>query len=88
MKVSFDNTFDKQLNAIKDKKLLNEIAESVKNVIAANNIKDINNLLKLKGFKSAYRIRTGNYRIGIYIIEDEVTFSAILHRKEIYRKFP
>jgi len=43
---------------------------------------------KLKGYKSAFRIKTGNYRIGLIIENDEAIFVAILHRKEIYRNFP
>ncbi len=41
---------------------------------------------KLKGFKSSYRIRVGDYRI-IYEIEDKalhILVIAIGHRKDIY----
>lgn len=45
-----------------------------------------NGCKKLKGYKTAYRIRTGDYRI-IYEIEDKVLrilVVAIGHRKNIY----
>jgi mRNA interferase RelE/StbE len=39
-----------------------------------------------------YRIRTGNFRIGVKIVsvesENVVIFVRALHRKDIYRKFP
>jgi len=35
-----------------------------------------------------YRIRLGNYKMGITIIENQVTFIRFLHRKEIYKYFP
>jgi mRNA interferase RelE/StbE len=41
---------------------------------------------KLKGFKNAYRVRAGDYRI-IYEVEDKmlrVIIIAIGHRKDIY----
>lgn len=41
---------------------------------------------KLKGFKNAYRIRVGDYRI-IYEVEDKILriiIIAIGHRKDIY----
>ncbi|MBW2740306.1 MAG: type II toxin-antitoxin system RelE/ParE family toxin, partial [Deltaproteobacteria bacterium] len=47
----------------------------------------ITNLKKLKGESSYYRIRFGNYRIGIKIEGDSVIFIRALHRKDIYRYF-
>ena len=47
------------------------------------------NIKKLKCSNTAYRIRVGNYRIGLFIItNDTIQFSRVLHRREIYRHFP
>lgn len=46
------------------------------------------NLKKLKGGGNYYRIRVGEYRIGIIVEGDAITFVRCLHRKEIYRYFP
>ena len=43
---------------------------------------------KLKGYQTYYRIRFGNYRVGVSYQEDVLTFQRVLHRKEIYRYFP
>lgn len=51
-------------------------------------IEQIRNLKKLKEGENAYRIRVGDYRIGIFIEGDTITFARILHRREIYRYFP
>jgi len=88
MKVEFTNVFHKQLSDIRDQKLLEEVGLCIQNVISSKSIKDIHNLKKLKGYKSAYRIKTGNYRIGFVLREDIAIFSAVLNRKDIYRKFP
>ncbi len=45
-------------------------------------------LKKLKGFDGAYRIRIGDYRVGLFIVQETITFARVLHRKEIYRYFP
>jgi mRNA interferase RelE/StbE len=42
----------------------------------------------LQDHEHTYRIRVGDYRIGIYYDSDEVQLMRFLHRKEIYRKFP
>jgi mRNA interferase RelE/StbE len=43
---------------------------------------------KLTGYKTAYRIRMGQYRIGFYYEHKTIELVRILHRKEIYRYFP
>jgi len=50
---------------------------------------DIPNVKKLQGFKKYYRIRLGDYRLGIELIdENTVLFILIAHRKDIYKNFP
>lgn len=88
MKIGFDKRFEKDFD-----KMPSEIQKSIKisiqNVIESNSAKEISNLKKLNGFKNYFRIKVGNYRIGIYLEnEDTIIFSRVLHRKEIYRYFP
>ena len=47
----------------------------------------IPSLKRLKGAK-AYRIRIGDYRIGVLIEENTVEFISVGHRKEFYQTFP
>lgn len=51
-------------------------------------IRGIPNLKKLSGYKNAYWIRIGEYRIGLYSEGDVLVLARILPRKEIYRFFP
>ena len=93
MKVLFSRKFDKAIDALKDKKRKSEVSAAVKTVISAKSMHDIANLKKLKGHSTAYRIRTGSYRIGVFIEKDthgecQVEFSAFAHRKGVYDVFP
>lgn len=88
MNVEFTRSFEKQLDRITDVKLKDEIAEVVRKVISAKSLNTISSIKKLKGHKSAFRIRTGNYRIGIIFHQQTVYFAAVAHRKEIYKFFP
>ncbi|MFH1562164.1 MAG: type II toxin-antitoxin system RelE/ParE family toxin [Nitrospirota bacterium] len=47
-------------------------------------------LEKIKGQKEHYKIKIGEYRVGLKINKKEKTieFRRALHRKEIYRYFP
>ena len=58
------------------------------NIEKATQPSQLENCKKLTGFKTAYRIRMGNYRIGFYYENKTVELVRILHRKEIYRYFP
>jgi mRNA interferase RelE/StbE len=41
------------------------------------------------GFSNFYRIRIGDYRVGIELLDlDTILFIAIAHRKDIYKTFP
>ncbi|NJL29744.1 MAG: type II toxin-antitoxin system RelE/ParE family toxin [Thermoanaerobaculia bacterium] len=45
---------------------------------------------KLQGYKDKYRIRIGDYRVGVEIsyADKLIVFRRIAHRREIYRVFP
>ena len=88
MEVDFTKNFLKILENIKNEVLLQKIQDSINNVIHANNIKEISNLKKLTGHQVYYRIKIGDYRIGIELIENKIKFLTFKHRKDIYKKFP
>ncbi|MBE7472091.1 MAG: type II toxin-antitoxin system RelE/ParE family toxin [Anaerolineae bacterium] len=88
MEIRFEASFEKDLKKIRDKKLLKQIREVIEEVKLAKGLKDITDLKKLKGYETFYRIRLGDYRIGIDIVENKVIFTRFLHRKEIYKYFP
>ena len=88
MKIKFESKFSKDLRKIKDQKLLSQIKVVINECKLAQTLDDIKNLKKLKGYQIFHRIKIGDYRIGIAIINDELIFTRFLHRREIYRFFP
>lgn len=52
------------------------------------NVEQIGNMKKLKGHNTFYRVRFGNYRVGIRYENEKLTVERVLHRKEIYKFFP
>jgi mRNA interferase RelE/StbE len=86
--VQFRASFSKDLRSIKNKNLLDRIRETVEYIEKAQKLPDIANLKKLKGGRIYYRIRVGEYRIGLTIENNTVAFVRCLNRKEIYRYFP
>ena len=88
MKVEFTRKFESQIDRLRDENLKLEIANVVRAVMEAKTLGDIPNIKKLTGFKTAFRIRTGNYRIGILYQNNTAYFAAFAHRKDIYKQFP
>jgi mRNA interferase RelE/StbE len=88
MNYEFEKAFVRDFRKLKSKELAEAIIEVIKRVSEASTPDEIPNLKKLTGYKSAFRIRTGDYRIGVIIEKSTVTFIAFAHRKEIYKRFP
>lgn len=87
MKFQTNKSFERDLKK-SPSILISEVLAIYNQVGKAQNLKDIPNLKKLSGYKNAYRIRVGEYRIGLYVEDETVVFARILPRKEIYRFFP
>jgi len=88
MKFEIKKSFLKDLKKLNDKRLSEEIKNLFDIIEKAENLQEIPNVKKLKGFEEFYRIRIGKYRVGIRYNNNEVTFIRILLRKDIYKFFP
>ena len=88
MEIKYEESFEKDLLKIVDNKIKKKIIRVIANIKQANKPQDIANLKKLENYKTYYRIRIGNYRVGIEIIKDKLIFTRILPRKDIYKFFP
>ena len=88
MELEFRDSFLKDVKHIKEKRVKKKIAGVVTDARAASSLSDIRNLKKMEGSEYYYRIRIGDYRIGIKLQDKILVFLRCLHRKDIYRYFP
>ena len=88
MKIEFLARFYKDLDRINSQKVKDDIAEAIENAEKARSVRDIKNIKKLKTSKIAYRIKIGDYRIGLFYENNIVEFARVVHRKDIYKVFP
>lgn len=88
MKVDFRESFVKDLKAVKVKGLLKKIQEFIETIEKADWFAEVPNLKKLKGGGNYFRMRIGDYRVGLALENDRIVFVRILNRKDIYRQFP
>lgn len=88
MNTQFKESFLKDLRGIKDRDLLARVNEIIQTVEQAQTPQEIPTLKKLRGERNYFRIRIGDYRLGLKIEGQLVTLVRILNRKEMYRYFP
>lgn len=88
MQVEFLSEFSRDLSKIRVAAIKQTIQRTILRVESAKKISEIPSVKKLSGHKSAYRVRIGDYRIGIFVEGDKVQFARVIHRKDIYKLFP
>ncbi len=88
MKVVFKESFARDLGRVRDRNLLARLKKLIEQAEGAEGSEAIPNLKKLKGGHGYYRIRVGDWRVGLIVEGSLLTFVRFLHRSEIYRYFP
>lgn len=85
MRTLFKESFLKDVEALGDGALKKRVRKAIAQVEQVATLKDIKNLKKLKGGDQYYRIRIGDYRLGLILQDDTVVFVRCLHRRDVYR---
>jgi mRNA interferase RelE/StbE len=88
MEVDFRESFSEDLDEISTGSVLKAITRAIENCEAAETFQNIVNMKKMQGHKSAYRIKIGTYRIGIFFEDGKLEFTRVLPRSKIYKYFP
>jgi mRNA interferase RelE/StbE len=87
--VEYTRKFLKELAALPDE-IQSRIEPIVFEDLAAIAPFELGYLEKMKGYSDKYKIRVGDYRIGITLDKKSyiIICERIAHRREIYRVFP
>lgn len=89
MKTDYRKLFLKDLKKLKKQPVYQQIYELVFTTLpSAATLQEVPNIKAMVGVSNRYRIRIGNYRIGIEVHGETVTLMRALHRSEFYRYFP
>lgn len=88
-RIQYTRTFLKEMA-----RLPGNVRKRVEAIVMGEDIKEdpflAGRTQKLSGYQTFYKIRVGDYRIGLRLDTDErlVEFERVLHRRNIYREFP
>ena len=87
--VEYTKRFLKELAAL-PVEIQSRIEPIVFQELESENPFELGYLEKLKGYSDKYKIRVGDYRIGITLNQETKTLicQRFAHRKDIYRIFP
>ena len=88
MQFIYLSSFLKDLKKVDDKVLLKKVKTTLLQIKEVSIHTEIKQLIKLKGHPAAYRIRIGNYSMGLFIDADVVTIARFVKRNDIYKLFP
>lgn len=88
MKAEVIRSFEKDARSIKDKNLKIRLDAVLAEIENAQGIADLTGVVAMIGHPGYYRLRIGDYRLGFQMRGDVMILCRILHRREIYRRFP
>jgi mRNA interferase RelE/StbE len=88
VKSLFLASFARDLKKVRDTAVRDQVRSAILRVEEAPDLGAVSGLKKLSGTGRYFRIRVGEYRIGLRIEGDIVTFVRVLPRRDIYRYFP
>lgn len=76
MYIEITKRFGKKVNQCRDRNIRVKLSIIINDILKAHNLSEIRNNKKLKGTKDFYRIRIGNYRVGLASQDGKVIATA------------
>ncbi|MBE9140799.1 type II toxin-antitoxin system RelE/ParE family toxin [Nodosilinea sp. LEGE 07088] len=87
--MSIANSSYKDLKKLKSQPVYPQIYNLAFTVLPeSSNLQTLPNVKALVGTTNRYRIRVGDYRIGVELNGETLEIMRVLHRREFYRYFP
>ncbi len=88
MELRYKRRFERDLRRLRDANLLARVERVIADVHAACEIADVRGIAALQGSAVHYRIRIGDYRLGIEIGDGAPILVRFRHRRDFYQGFP
>jgi mRNA interferase RelE/StbE len=88
MEVSYSKKFLKQLAGVPGETRVKIETFSFNDLVSVSSISSLGKVEKMQGYDAFYKVRFGNYRLGLLIENERITVKTVMHRREIYKFFP
>jgi len=88
MKVEYRKRFLKELAQLPKNPRV-EVEKFVFEILPeATTLVSIGKVEQMKGYRHFFKVRFGNYRLGLQLVDEVLIVEIIAHRKDIYKFFP
>lgn len=91
---SFENDIKRFMRKEKNSKRVQHVLQGIDDIrgnfereAANQGISQIDNVMKLRTGTEYYRVRIGDYRIGLKVSGNSIEFVRFLHRRDFYKHF-
>jgi mRNA interferase RelE/StbE len=88
MTVHYGRLFLKDVRKLKNAEVQERVEGAVERLARAQSLAEVASVRKMSGTADCYRMRVGEYRIGLILCDDGVELARVLHRSVIYDRFP
>jgi len=89
VEVQYRKSFLRDLKKLKRQPAYDRIFELAFTTLPkTDRLRDVAGVKAMRGYPNRYRIRIGDYRVGIKVQGNDVEIMRVLHRREFYRYFP
>jgi mRNA interferase RelE/StbE len=88
MKATFRKSFARDVRKVRDRVILDRVRQVIEQVETVTTLQEVSDLKQLAGTANCFRIRVGDYRLGIVVEGETVEFVRCLPRRDLYRFFP
>ena len=88
MIITYSSQFVKDLRKLSQSQTKIKVEHLIRDLETVSSLGGIAHVKKISGFKGYYRIRFGNYRVGLKLTNQKIELLRCLHRKDLYKVFP
>ena len=88
METEYTASFIRDLRRLRNPALRRRVDRIMDDLERATDPGAVAGATRLRGPGQFYRIRVGDYRIGLSVEDNKAIVTRFLHRRDIYRSFP
>ncbi len=88
MEIRYRTSFGRDLRRERNSDLRRRVEHTIEQLQGAPSVAGVPGLTSMRGYANHYRVRVGDYPMGIIVDGDTAILVRFLHRRDIYRHFP
>ena len=88
MEIRYHTRFYRDTRRIRSRDLSSRLERTIAELRAASSIMEVRGVQPMTGQQNYYRIRIGDYRLGLKLEDNTAVLLKFGHRQDFYSRFP